>query len=167
MIRGLAIFSVVVGVLACGPAQKDQATDVGYATVVYSSYQCGQTEGPVARWLEDQAALRTVMTGLGSTQIGFPKIEPPEVDFARDYVVLIDMGQRPTGGYALKLAQPSVAVEEGTATVRVDWIEPPPGAFVTQALTSPCLVLAVPRGDYSRLRVVDQTLRTRFELPAP
>lgn len=166
-LRLSALASLAVGLLACAQGPQDAISDAGDARQVYSGQQCGQADDPGARWLGDQDALGGVLSGQNRTQIGFAQTEPPDVDFTREHVVSISMGQRPTGGYNLTLADKKVVVENETAMVRIDWIEPPPEAFVTQALTSPCLLLALPRGDYARLKIVDRNDRVRFELQVP
>jgi hypothetical protein len=65
----------------------------------------------------------------------------PSVDFSREVCVAIFAGQRPTGGF-------TVTVEETTGSasgleVAYRLTGPPPGAIVSQALTSPFQIVAV------------------------
>ncbi len=61
--------------------------------------------------------------------------EPPEVDFTRHTVLLVDMGMRNTGGYAVTIS--SVERKDGKVVATVHSTAPGPGDMVTQALTSP------------------------------
>jgi hypothetical protein len=87
----------------------------------------------------------------------------PAVDFSREAVLLIAMGQRPSAGYGLNLAG-EATLRDGVLTVPVDWREPPPGYLRAQVVTSPCLLLKVPAVDLiSHLRVMDREGRIRLE----
>lgn len=71
--------------------------------------------------------------------------EPPErpaVDFDTETVVVLLLGERPTGGYGVRI----VRVEESRRTVEVVVAveRPVPGETVTQALTSPYYIAMVP-----------------------
>ena len=48
-------------------------------------------------------------------------------------------------------------------TVPVDWREPLPGYVQTQVMTHPCLLVKLPNGAFSQIRVVDQDGRLRLE----
>jgi len=70
-----------------------------------------------------------------------PGRERPAVDFSREIVIAIFMGQRTTAGYAVDV----VGVrEEGGATV-VDYKEsaPPRDAITAQVMTSPFVMVAI------------------------
>lgn len=84
------------------------------------------------------------------------------VDFSREGVLLIAMGQRPTAGYGLSLSD-TVTFEDGVLTVWVDWREPPPGARQAQVVTNPCLLVQLPSVAFTRVRVVDREDRVRLE----
>lgn len=86
---------------------------------------------------------------------------PPVLDFKRRGALLIDMGTRPSGGYALELADPRPTLEDGTLTIHIDWRTPDPDLFATQALTRPCLLLDIPASDYRRIEVRDREGRLR------
>ena len=69
----------------------------------------------------------------------------PAVDFAKNMVVAVFLGSRPTGGFAVEIT----GVEsEGEATV-VRWAErkPAPGQMASQVLTAPSFMATVPRRD--------------------
>lgn len=164
-VAGLAPLCLLL--LGCPGTRGEQATDANSARMLYADTVCSASTDTRAAWVNSGNELATSLRALSRTAFQASAPDVPEVDFIDDSVLVLQMGQRPTGGYALRLAQARMVVEDGTAMVRIEWIEPPPGAFVTQALTSPCLVLAVPRGDYVRLKVVDQDDQIRFDLQVP
>ena len=76
--------------------------------------------------------------------------EPPEVDFARESVVILLGGQRRTGGW--RVTPRGVSLEGRTLVVDAGVQGPPPDAIVTQALTSPYAVIAVSTKDFDDVR---------------
>jgi hypothetical protein len=86
------------------------------------------------------------------------------VNWRREAVVWLYMGQKTSGGYSLGLATSEATVTHGIAVITVQWREPSPGAIVTQQLTSPCLVLILPKGNYDKIEIKDETGRVRSRL---
>lgn len=64
------------------------------------------------------------------------------VDFKRCFLVAIQQGLCPTGGYSVRAR--AVRARPGVVTVVVDFQEPGPGDIVTMAMTTPHLFLLVP-----------------------
>jgi PrcB C-terminal len=87
--------------------------------------------------INDQAAWqeywRTVHAGISPL--------PPiiAVDFAKHSVVGIATGQRPTGGYAMKLT--SITTSAAGTTVQVSESEPGPGCLTTMAITNRYMIV--------------------------
>jgi len=71
-----------------------------------------------------------------------PQRPLPAVDFPRELAIAIFAGQRPTGGFAVTVEQ----VTESASGIEVFYrvTSPPPSAIVSQALTSPFQIIAVP-----------------------
>lgn len=67
----------------------------------------------------------------------------PAVDFTRDMVVLVAVGQRSTGGTSVRVD--GVAAAAGGAVVRYTVTEPGAGCMSTQVITAPVDVVRVPR----------------------
>ncbi|HEY5072252.1 MAG TPA: protease complex subunit PrcB family protein [Caulobacteraceae bacterium] len=59
----------------------------------------------------------------------------PSFDEAKETALAVYLGQRPTGGYGVRLI--SAQVEAGVMRVHVAERRPPPDSFTTQALTTP------------------------------
>jgi hypothetical protein len=77
------------------------------------------------------------------------------------------MGQKPTGGYGLELAEPHATLSDGEALIRLRWIEPAPGSIVTQILTSPCLIISLPKGAYEKITITDENGDVRETISLP
>ncbi|MEX2476528.1 protease complex subunit PrcB family protein [Marinobacter sp.] len=73
------------------------------------------------------------------------------VDFDREHLLLIGLGQKPTGGYGVTLE--GAEIREGALEVAVNVRQPATDAMVTQALTTPCAVIAVSPADWEELKV--------------
>ena len=154
-----AVFLTSLILTACTHTLSNAPIDV-----LNQSAQCDPAvESATAQWLDDPQALQSAYQRINRHRMGTP--ETPTVDFETSGIVLIEMGQQTTGGYGLKLLKPEMMIDGMVAMIEINWQTPAPGAIVTQALTSPCLMLVVPRGDYRTLRVVDQDGLTRFEIP--
>lgn len=139
--------------LACGANRQVAAKGSVRAVVVRHGSQCGSdAENPFARWIGDEGSLRAAL-GAGGL-FGAQEVTPP-LDFAKEGVLAVYMGQKRTGGYRLSLHQEDVAIAKGVATVVVRFEEPAAGMMVTQALTSPCLLLRLPREGLREVKVVD------------
>jgi hypothetical protein len=131
-----------------------------------SSTQCGmQAPGMTADWIERPEDLDWPLYQRGGAK------EHPAArmrwDPATEGALWIRMGRQTTGGYALELAAPSAQVIKKTAFIRIDWHKPNPGMLVTQAFTSPCLLLKVPKQGIEMIHVIDQQGKVRAKISIP
>lgn len=161
----MAIFSAAMVVAACGGLAVNSASRVR-AVPLHASAQCGSpNDRPIATWITDEAHFRHAYISSYEGTLGLKPPEPPAVDFHREAVLLLEMGQQPTAGYRVGLAEKPIRIEQGVAVVPVVWTEPAHGSIQAQVLTSPCVMIKLERADYGRVRVVDQNRQARFELP--
>jgi hypothetical protein len=68
----------------------------------------------------------------------------PSVDFSRERLVVVSMGERPSGGYAIEVD--GVFLSGGTLYVSVQEVSPGSDCMTTAALTQPVAAVAVPAG---------------------
>ena len=118
------------------------------------------TSQPLALWVTDSDQL-TALARSNPVRAAAAILGQRQVDWRREGVVWLYMGQKTSGGYALSLGAPQAHISHGTAVITVHWREPSPGAIVTQQLTSPCLVLKLPRGNYGEIAIQDESGRLR------
>lgn len=123
--------------------------------------QCGGLNYPAVRWIADPGEWRTVYAQIQNQWMTPPP--PPAVDFPREGVLLVAMGQRPSAGYVLTLIDEVATVRDGLLTVRVNWREPAPGRRRAQVITTPCLLATLPDAGFTRIQIVDQQGRQRLE----
>jgi hypothetical protein len=111
---------------------------------------CGRSEStPVVRQAGDAVAYFRLQAAHHLEGAAAP-------DFSRETAVLAALGQRPTMGYRMEPPADRVSVRDGIAIVQITVRNPPADALVGQAVTSPCLLLAIERQGVSLLRVEDQ-----------
>lgn len=67
----------------------------------------------------------------------------PKVDWSKEMVLGAFMGTRNTGGYAIQIT--GAKEQDGKLVVQVEAKVPKPGGFVTQTITSPFHLVAVPK----------------------
>ena len=135
--------------------------------ILYQNDLCGGNRPtPSVTLVAGSDQLKRIFTEAKGRMIGqLPQV--PAVDFDAEHVVFIQMGQKPTGGYGIELAEPYATLNDGEALIRLRWIEPAPGAIVTQILTSPCLVVALPKGAYEKIAITDENGNVREKVYLP
>lgn len=123
------------------PAQSAGAVAVDSAATLFHAYRTGFGE-PTTLVVRDGAAWTAAWARLHGG--GEPPAAPPAVDFAREMVLVVALGERPSGGHdvAIDAVTPDGA---GGATVAYTAREPGEGCLSTQALTSPAVAVRVAR----------------------
>jgi hypothetical protein len=91
-----------------------------------SQYQGREEQG--FEVIKDAVSLKALYQSVNIEQI-------PDVDFKKQQVVAVFLGQRNTGGYAIKVS--NAYEKEGKILVEVTKISPQPGQNLTMALTNP------------------------------
>lgn len=147
---------------ACAGVGDDTMPEQLPLRVLFSSTNCTATEqAPSLSVLSSQRQWQESMTQLG--KISGHTAEDINVVFANEQVLQINMGQKTTGGYSLKLIEGESSIQHGWVQIHLQWNKPAAGMMVTMALTSPCVMLALPRYDYQGIRVFDQAGQLRLE----
>jgi hypothetical protein len=123
--------------------------------VMQQGGQSAYTNDSAAAFLaSNQSQLQTIWRL--ATGLQLPQPAPPSVDFNLNRVVAFFWGQKPTGGYGIQLLSTQLSGNTLRVTLRLN--SPAPGAILTQALTSPFLMLEVP-GRFTRVEFVDSSGR--------
>ena len=74
---------------------------------------------------------------------------PPAVDFTKEIVAAVFLGERPTGGYEIDIV--SAEQSDGVLTVSFEEKEPRPGGIQTQAFTQPFHIVRVANKDIQKV----------------
>ncbi len=161
LLMGVGIF-LLTG--CASPGVTNMAVEEIPIQVLFSHPHCGAPiQEAQALWIDHPHQLKKHLNKHGGP---LPR-RSSHWDPAKEGCLWIKMGIRRTGGFGLYLAKPTALVQHGQAVIIVDWRRPPPGAFVTQAITNPCLLLKVPKGGFEKILVQDQhgNIRARIKVP--
>ena len=133
--------------------------------LLFKGGQCSTNRlNPHAIWIEDPDQFKKTYTRLTKHTIGTQQDLSSRVDFSREGILIVAMGQKPTGGYGLELNREFAVISDDTAVLSVSWIDPPKGAILPQIITSPCLAIILPKGPYSQIQLLDQDANLRLQL---
>jgi hypothetical protein len=134
------------------------------ARLLYKGDQCKTSRlNPHAIWIGDPNQFKKTYARLTSHTIGAQQDLSPRVDFSREGILIVSMGQKPTGGYRLELNRDFAVISDDTAVLSVSWIDPPKGSILPQIITSPCLAIIIPKGPYSKIHLLDQDAHLRLQ----
>lgn len=96
-------------------------------------YQSGISETGV-RVVRDEGEWRSLWERHAS--LVMPRPDAPSVDFTRDMVVYVSIGQRPTYGYSVEIVR-IAPVDEADFRVEIVEKKPAPDAITSQIVTQP------------------------------
>lgn len=169
MNRTIVVLTFAAGLLSAA-CQSDapQNDRRGDAQTIYSGNYCLTDRAqPSLLRISDAAALERAYAGMRRSVLGSAPDPLPHIDFARDTVLLVSMGQKPTAGYGIILPPNGVRKAGRVLEVHLEWREPPKGAVVAQVVTSPCILLKATGTDYETVRIYDTggvlRIETRIE----
>lgn len=138
----------VTGCSATGTATSAAVPEVRQIT---QSAHCGLT-GPGVAYIHSQESLESLL-GVAGQNMSTGVIR--QVDLQSEQLVIVTLGQKPTAGYSVGLAD--VAQDGSTLKLNMRVSQPAPDMMVAQVITSPCVVLAVTSGDWQRVEVTGVT----------
>jgi len=142
----LLFIALALGVVGCGQplAPDPPATPVSVVRLRAEPYSFAYYSGliePQRLVVRDPAAWAEIWAAIWKRQSPLPEL--PQVDFAREMLVVVALGERPTGGY-------DILVDSAVATPdRLEiWIRAIASRCgVTQALTQPVDIARLPRSE--------------------
>ena len=124
-------------------AFRPAAEQLAWETVA-SGTQATGIDGPRYQLITREDQLISMWNQVHASQLQLPPL--PQVDFQRETLVAIYLGQRSTGGYSVAVRR--VSVEGSDLYLDTEFREPAAGAITTQALTSPWTLVRVLRGGF-------------------
>ncbi len=126
-----------------GTAEKPEEAPPAPGYEVLARGQQSAIRVPLARAITDPALWADLWAALTANQADPPA--RPEVAFDEETVVVLLLGERRTGGYAVRIDRVHDRRSEVEVVVEVQ--RPAPGDMVTQALTSPYFIATIPVTD--------------------
>jgi hypothetical protein len=152
---------------ACIHTTKTDLSPVTLASVKSRLQNLGESKSMGAIWINSEDQWDDLIDIVSGTTNNLPQSGTmPDIDFARYGILLIRMGEKPTGGYGLELMENVAKIESRMAVVHVRWIEPEKGSITTQVITYPYLMIRMARGAFDGITVIDQdgTVRATVEI---
>lgn len=153
--------------MACGAGRQNESNSAHpeIAVLFVDTQGMRTSAASSATWILSMEELERLYAGFSALQLSAAATPVPEIDFDHHRVLLVEMGQKPTGGYAVHLNPDSPDASTDTALVNLQWKEPEPSSVVPQVITSPFILLKMEKGNYTAVRVMDQHHQTLFDLP--
>lgn len=148
--RGAALGLLGVLLAGAGPDGCSGEREVEVRPIGVGIQCGGPGEGPSARRLVTSSEVAAAL----SPELG-PGPALPALDWGTQAVVLVAGGRRTSAGYGVALASTRAQVKDGAAGLRVTFSSPPAGTLSAQVMTSPCLVVALPRHGLTTVAVLD------------
>ena len=141
---------------ALSAGSKQANTHVPVATI-FTGNQCKCPYDKLkVMQLTDQKQLDIFVKQNTHTILSTPKNNLTPIDFSNDVIVAIWMEKKPTAGYGLSLEEKSAEIKDYTAIVQVKLKKPDPGTMLAQVMTSPCLLIKLPKGKYDTIEIFSQ-----------
>ena len=140
-------------VAACGAVPSSvlpsfEAADRVEVSEIRRQTFCGASNDAAAvELIADAAALRGWQQARGVNLIGDAPL--PAGQFA-----VVDHGSRATGGYGLAVSRRAV-LRGRRLVITASFLSPKADEMRGYALTSPCVLVKLPAGDYERVEIVD------------
>jgi len=154
---------LVVGLFsACLHPAQDPVPRQIPLTVLFTSTQCNDAStGFKAVWFSRPGQL----TPLAENTIGADRAAAPTWDPRTEGALLLHMGTRRTGGFHIELEKTTATLEHGMAAISIHLQAPGSGMFTTQAITSPCLLVALPKSGVRQIEVRDRKGQVLYRKP--
>lgn len=143
---GLALLALT-GCASSDPANN--ALKAPLARQIIQSAHCGLT-GPGLAYVQTTEQLQKLLE-LPAQNMAVQQLR--QVNLEQEHLLFVTLGEKPTGGYSVRLDSASAANADKPLQVLVTVRSPEPGNMVTQAITSPCVVVAIPAADWPEIRV--------------
>ncbi|MFV1951057.1 MAG: protease complex subunit PrcB family protein [Nitrospinota bacterium] len=104
----------------------------------WKGYYSAYTE-PLKLVIKTEEQWKEVWTKVHALQ--FPEPELPKIDFEKDMIIAVFMGERRSGGFSIEIK--NIVKTDKEVVVEVEERRPDPGSIVTMALTRPYHMLVV------------------------
>lgn len=93
--------------------------------------------------INDEEKLAEIWNLVMETRKPFPDL--PKIDFTKNSVVAVFMGEFPTGGYSIEIKE--ITEYKDRVIVKIDKKFPKPGSMLTQAFTQPYHIVKIKKID--------------------
>lgn len=135
--RSICLLAATLVLSGCASSRSETEEGGPLARQITQSAHCGLTAPGHVHLTSRQEVQK--LEALPGRNLSLEALKT--IEFEREHIILAAIGQKPTGGFSVTLD--SSEIRSGTLELRVRVTEPASGTIVTQALTTPCAVIAV------------------------
>jgi hypothetical protein len=112
--------------------------------------------------------IQDLVAGFDKQRLSENTLSLKDINLDRCWVLFIEMGQKPTGGYSVSLnKESSYFSDKPAAVICLNWNIPDQDAVLAKVMTSPYLILKLTKGNFTKIVVLDQENHTLFEADTP
>lgn len=115
---------------------------------------CESSQTDTIKYLPNQFQLMTYEKLTEDEKAFVESVKEKAGVYQKDQLIIVSLGKRPTGGYAIELTKAEYKPQE--LSLYVDVIEPNPGDMVTEVITYPDLIGKVELPENTEIRVYDE-----------
>lgn len=146
--------SLTVAILGCSTIYNSEAQSFK-GEIVQQSLQCkSPQQGPWGKWIHTPEQLLEAEKNANYTQFNYqPNLS---VDFSQFEIVVAGMGVKPSLGFSMQLLEPVKRLSTDTLQLTIHFDSPGQDRMVGQAVSSPCILIKLPKTDAKEIEVVDQ-----------
>ena len=136
--KKLLIVPFIVMIVSCNCKKETVAKESSsskqplFEVLSESQYQGKEQES--FEVIRDVASFKSLYQSINNEDL-------PKIDFTKQSVVALFLGQRNSGGYAIKIK--NVTEKDGKIYVEVEKLSPQPGEGVTMAITNPYSIVKI------------------------
>lgn len=116
---------------------------------IYNSTQCATTKPGMSALSTQQELDEAINTH--QPVFSEKQAQAPRPDFDNESVVLLALGQQNTAGHNIVLSGKQAQIKNNQLVLPVTISSPEPGSMQAQVITSPCLILVLPKSDFSEI----------------
>jgi hypothetical protein len=167
MIRSSVLAGMLVLPCLAGCNTQPVSTSLSVSQLAGSAYCSHADTSSKAIWIDNNAEWIAISKTLNKHRLGAPAPAYEEIDFINYGVLAIFIGQKPTAGYSVALDNSEISLNNKIAELRLIITEPSRDHFTAQVITSPCILVKMPKAGYSVVRIVDKHNDFHHELKLP
>lgn len=123
---------------------------------IYSSHNCAISEA-MTKSIHTHQELDHLLKLIRPKFSPTPPLREP-VDFNRQTLILLALGQKTSAGYAIKLDKNEAILKGQKLYLPVTIQQPDKKRFQAQVLTSPCHLFAVPKSEFREIHIVNDQM---------
>lgn len=133
-----ALYIILFSFLSCSSVKEEMKKNDQFKTIYESSYGGNESNG--YEIIESEDKLKKELLRLN---VPNEIIDTLEIDFKKNVVLILHLGEKNTGGYGIIVE--NIQFENETLIVQSKKTFPEKGGYVTMALTNPFCVTIIPK----------------------